>query len=89
MRSDPHRYAPTPAYPLHDAVPYGPAAYEPAPYEPAPNASGNRDAVPYQSAAHQAVPYGSAVRRLPRRPRGYDPLADSGRHHLRLAPAGW
>jgi hypothetical protein len=65
--------------------------YEPVPYEPVPYGAGMHDAVPYQPVAYDPAPYGSAVRRLPRRahrPRGYDPLTDTGRHH-RLAPAGW
>ncbi len=79
-RAGTRRPPPTPAYPLHDAVPYGPVAYEPAPYGPG---------MPYQPAAYGPAPYVPPVHRLPRRPRGYDPLTDTGRHHRRLAPAGW
>ncbi len=79
-------------YRRHEPAAYDPAPYEPAPYEPGPYGPGVRDAVPYQPATYEPVPYGPPVHHLPRRDHrfhGYGRVSDTGRHHHRLAPAGW
>lgn len=53
---------------------YGPAGYDPG-YAPA----------QYPTPQYAPDPYAY----LRQDPSAYDPLTDSGRHHLRLAPAGW
>jgi hypothetical protein len=81
----------------HDAAAYAPGAYEMAAYAPAaygvayyePEYDGDYD--DYRDPAYdEPTPYD-----IPRRhhrfpdPLSYDPVTDSGRHHRRLAPAGW
>lgn len=59
----------------------GPYTHDPLPHQPA----------AYEPAAYEPVLYGPP-HRFPRhdpRPYQYDPLTDTGRHHRRLAPAGW
>jgi hypothetical protein len=87
----------------YESAPYvpEPAGYESAPYVPAPDGRAAHDPVPYRPAPPEPLPYQPAgyepvlygpPHRFPRHdPRSYafDPLTDTGRHHRRLAPAGW
>jgi hypothetical protein len=83
----------------YDAVPYDAVAYEHGPYEQGPYDQG-----PYAQAAYEQAPYDRRFDRAAPDPaaygRGrfdgrsadpgwYDPVTDTGRHHRRLAPAGW
>jgi hypothetical protein len=61
--------------PAPGRVPHGRAPYEPTPYEPA----------PYDRAGYGRGRFGGRFVD----PNQYDPLTDTGRHHRRLAPAGW
>jgi hypothetical protein len=91
-RYEPARYEP---------ARYEPTGYEPAPYAPAPDGRAAHDPVPHRPAAPDRLPYQPTAyepvlygppHRFPRHdPRSYefDPLTDTGRHHRRLAPAGW
>ena len=65
----------------YDQRGYDQRGYDRAGYDPA----------PYQPTAHEPVLYGPPNRfaRPDQRPYRYDPLTDTGRHHRRLAPAGW
>jgi hypothetical protein len=99
---DPGPYIPAPSYQAaYDQAAYHQAAYDRAAYEqrgydgtahdPAPYGRAPHDPLPHQPAEYEPVLYG-APNRFPRhdaRPYQYDPLTDTGRHHRRLAPAGW
>ena len=85
----------------YETARYEPTGYEPVPYGPAPDGRADHDPVPYRPAAPDRLPYQPTAyepvlygppHRFPRHdPRSYefDPLTDTGRHHRRLAPAGW
>jgi hypothetical protein len=71
--------------PPHGGVPRVRPPYDPTPYDPTPY-----DRAAHDRAANDRARYGRD--RLDGRghdPNRYDPLTDTGRHHRRLAPAGW
>jgi hypothetical protein len=81
---EPDRYDPSQYEPVgYDPVGYEPAVYDLQPYEPyeppyQPVPQGRR---PYDSGGYDSVGYDPAGY--------YNPVTDTGRHHVRLAPAGW
>jgi hypothetical protein len=95
---DPAAYEPAFPGPVSAAAPYDPAAHDAAAYAPAAYEVPYYDAeydgdyhADYRDPAYdEPTPYD-----IPRRhhrfpdPLSYDPVTDSGRHHRRLAPAGW
>ena len=59
----------------YESVAYGPGSYQPGSYQPGPSGPGSSESGPYGPGS-----YG---------PGGHRPVTDTGRHHRRLAPAGW
>jgi hypothetical protein len=85
---------------LRTSGPYDPAVYDPPAYDPAAydrsgyDRSGydrsGYDRPEYDPAAYDPPAYGrAAYDRTAHDPTAYDPVTDTGRHHRRLAPAGW
>ena len=85
----------------YDAVPYDAVPY---PYEQGSYAQASYDQGPYAQAPYEQAPYDRRFDRAApdaaayghgrfdgrsADPGRYDPVTDTGRHHRRLAPAGW
>jgi hypothetical protein len=80
----------------YDEARYDEARYDEARYDEARYDEARYDEARYDSADHHDAAYAEPVPYdIPRRnrrfsdPMSYDPVTDSGRHHRRLAPAGW
>jgi hypothetical protein len=83
---DPHAYGP-PGFgpPGFDQPGFDPHAYDPAVYDPHAFDPAAYDPPAYGRAAYDPTAYDPKAYD----PTAYDPVTDTGRHHRRLAPAGW